>query len=376
MRKSLLITLQFPPQIGGVQTYLSEITRHVPSEWVDVLAPGDMKQEVVEDGVRITRATFTTKILWPRWIPVLFRLFALTFQRKYSLLIAGQVLPVGIAVFIVSRLTKVPYIIFAHGMDVLIPLKSPRKRNISQRIFKNAERIFCPSEYSRQLVISLGVDETRCKVLHPCIDASSMIRVTDDMRKSVRSRFGIRADTVLLTVARLVKRKGHMSVLQALAGIRSEIPDFQYVIVGDGPMAEAIDAEIIRLRLGDIVIRTSLVDPPTLNVLYDIADVFVLPVLPDPAGEDVEGFGIVYQEALVHDAAVIASDCGGVPDAVGDTARLINPGNMGQLTEALKLLITDPVERELLVQRGRRLIAQRTWEHELLPLTEIIRRTI
>jgi phosphatidylinositol alpha-1,6-mannosyltransferase len=179
----------------------------------------------------------------------------------------------------------------------------------------------------------------------------------------LRERLELGKRPVLLTIARLVPRKGIDSVLEALAAVRRAVPDLVYVVAGDGPDRERLVELARRLGVDESVRFVGAVEDAELPLWYSLGDVFVMPSRSDPP--DVEGFGIVYLEAAACERPVVAARAGGVPDAVADgvSGLLVEPGDRDGLARALAELLSDPARRANLGRRAReRVLAELTWD--------------
>jgi phosphatidylinositol alpha-1,6-mannosyltransferase len=184
-------------------------------------------------------------------------------------------------------------------------------------------------------------------VIYPSL--KSKVGLTEvDRHLSVPNRF------TLLTVSRLVPRKGHARVLKAVSELQKEIPNLRYRILGDGPEL----GEIIRLAndLGiyDLVRLSGRVTDTEIAEAYAEADVFVMPTVADEI--DREGFGTVYLEAAAHGLPSIATKLPGVDEAVldGETGILVPDGDIEALKAAILRLYHQPEERQRLGQTGQK----------------------
>jgi phosphatidylinositol alpha-1,6-mannosyltransferase len=179
----------------------------------------------------------------------------------------------------------------------------------------------------------------------------------------LRTRLELGTRTVLLTIARLVPRKGIDSVLAALARVRSAVPDVVYLIAGDGPDRARLEQLARSARVDDAVRFVGPIADDELPLWYSLADVFVMPSRSEPP--DVEGFGIVFVEAAACERPVVAARAGGVPDAVADgvSGLLAEPGDDAGLARALIELLSDRARRADLGRRAReRVLAELSWE--------------
>mgnify|MGYP006277897853 CR=1 FL=1 len=197
--------------------------------------------------------------------------------------------------------------------------------------------IFPVSRFSGELLTSQGVNAEMI-VLNPSIQVGENVN-----REEARTEVSVSSDAyVLLSVGRLIKRKGHKDVVEAVGELREAIPGLEYVIVGDGPERRNIEELVTKRGLDDCVRVLPDITDAALHFYYSACDVFVLPCRYIPPN-DVEGFGIVFLEAGAHRRACIAGNSGGVPEAVidGRTGLLVSPGNISELADKMVQLYDD-----------------------------------
>jgi len=159
----------------------------------------------------------------------------------------------------------------------------------------------------------------------------------------------------VLTVARLVARKNHAAVIQAVAKIHHQVPGLRYLIVGEGPEEGNLRRLVHELGIATIVTFVGRVSQKLLPDLYNLCDVFVLPNCQDSSG-DVEGFGMVFLEANACRKPVIGGRSGGTEDAVVDgvSGYLVNPEDVDELSVTLKRLLLNSTLRQNLGSAGLR----------------------
>ena len=308
----LLPTLDYPPAQGGVARYLAALVRELGSEVT-----------VVTDGLVSTW-------LVPAWLPTLFLLWRR--RRTYDLVLTSHVLPIGTAAWIMKRLTGRPYAVVLHGMDIGLALRSKRKRWLVKCVLREANVVASNSK-----ALAEEVQQT-FNVQNVVVAYPPLVH-----QVAVSKRDNFFAPIQLLSVSRLVERKGHLRVLKAIASLRKSDPSMMLhcTIVGDGPMEKRIRCAIAENNLGSIVTLRTKVSDEDLAKLYTNHDLFVLPVVRDRV--DREGFGIVYLEAAAASMPSIATKMPGVDEAVldGKTGILVEDGDEEGLVSTLFSLITD-----------------------------------
>jgi len=363
MSKLLLLTLEFPPQIGGIAQYLDAFASSFRDS-IEVVAPPMAGASGFDAaaGYCVVRKQLLWRWLWPRWKKMV--LYLLWHRRLYDKVVVSHVLPMGTAAWLAKHVTRRPYIVIVHGMDVGMAKKNPWKRRVAGWVLRGAELVVTNSR-ALERDVQTGFDVLHTQVVYPCVKS------VDTPPCPPLGKWGDVGVLTLLTVARLVSRKGHCRVLEALAKLKRQhqLPNVRYRIVGDGPERHAIAREIQRLGLQEIVRMEPGVSHGALAETYASSHVFVMPTVRD--GADREGFGLVYIEAAQYGVPSIATDQPGVDEAVldGKTGLLIPDGDISALAEAIHRLLTDRALREQLGAAGReRVQAEFTAEHQFSAL--------
>ena len=189
-----------------------------------------------------------------------------------------------------------------------------------------------------------------------------------------------RSEVTLLSVGRLVARKGHSEVLRAIAILSKKFMELRYVVVGDGPEKAALEKQVgQQLGLDDQVSFVGEVDDASLANWYRRADLFVMPSQHLPSLREVEGFGIVYLEASAFGLPVVATRSGGIPEAVlhDHTGLLVDPSDPEDLTIKLQRLISDPDLRLRLGRDGRkRVLTEMNWDRSVEMVMQLQRSVL
>ncbi len=378
MRPVLLVTLEYPPQIGGIAEYLRRITEQFPAGAVEVLAPerADAHETDMTSSVPIFRARLVSSGLRPRWLPALWRTWKLARQRDTSFILVSHLLPMGTVARLVGRWLKIPYGVMVHGTDLNLALAAHgRKRREAQRVLREARYVIANSSYTANLVSGLGVQPERLLTVRPCPSFPPETVVDEIAADKLRVALGVGASFLVLSVGRLVARKDFATVIRAVAELRGRGYDVRYVIVGDGPERQALELAAVQAGIEQYVKFAGAVPAADLPTYFSAADVFAM--VPRSGVDGVEGFGIVYLEANLMGRPAIGSRSAGVPDAVrdGKTGLLVNPGDVNELALALRSLADDPVRATRLGLEGRqRVLEQFTWRRQAAPLVETLTR--
>jgi phosphatidylinositol alpha-1,6-mannosyltransferase len=342
-----LITLDYPPERGGVARYLGELVRASDGGIGTVIV--EQNHALTGPGRVIPREFFWRA--WPKWGPMIRVCMKQTGSRA---ILVSHVLPVGTAAMLAYWFTGIPYVIVCHGLDVRMAASNPWKEWLADLVFRNAELVIANSA-STAATIKKITPELNPMVLTPGVHVAAMIS-----KEEARVKLGIGADEeIILSVGRLIKRKGFDLLLEATEKLKDR-ENVRTVIIGDGQELPNLKqlAEHLKHRVTFI---TDAKDED-LALWYAAADLFCLPAR--ESSTDVEGFGIVYLEAAAHGLPVLATNVGGVSEAVvdGETGILIPPDDAEKLAEELRRLLSDPQLRSLLGQTGRDRVSQDfTW---------------
>ncbi len=277
--------------------------------------------------------------------------------------------PEGLAAWLASRMLRIPYVVTAHGYEAIV---SPHARRhfLYRGVMNRASRVFAVSAHTAGHLRRCGVSARGLRVVHNGIRLEPFVLDHSErpLVEQTRNRYSLQGRFVLLTVARLVPRKGHLAVLEALAGLRGRLPGLCYIIAGEGPMMEELREAVKGLCLQDSVRFCGEISDKEKVSLLHACDVFVMPNrdIQRPDGVfDTEGFGIVFLEASACGKPVIAGRAGGAPEAVvdGHTGILVDPSNPGELEEAVFRLYAD---RDMALRLGlegkRRVEREFTWD--------------
>jgi phosphatidylinositol alpha-1,6-mannosyltransferase len=337
--KTLLITCEYPPFKGGVANYYGQLV----ANWPEAESP-----EVWE--------------IKDSWWHLISRLVKYWRKNSQALVIVGHILPLGTAAWLASRLTKGNYVVVLHGMDFSFAHKKKRKVFLSKKILGGAKKIISANSYVAGLVSTRYPDfGSKVAVVNPGVSHSGRLDEAN-LAPFLREKYQLGNKVILLTLGRLVARKGVDYTIKALAVLTpQEREDLAYVVVGSGP--EEGDLRLLAEKTGVSVIFTGPVSENEKWSWLNLCDILIMPSREIKG--DFEGFGIVYLEANLNGKPVIAGRSGGVSDAVshGVSGLLVDPEDPAAIALAIKTLSSDPVLREELGRQGRvRALANFSWE--------------
>ncbi|MFC1788098.1 glycosyltransferase family 4 protein, partial [Patescibacteria group bacterium] len=288
----------------------------------------------------IERQPLLSRFVWPHWLVSV--QYLIKQNKKYDQVLVSHVLPLGSAAWLAKFITGRDYLVIVHGMDIGLLKNSFLKKWLAKKVLKKAKVVVTNSKALEEEVKNdFGISQT--VVVYPCL------KQLDQPEKIDHGQIN------LLTVARLVSRKGHARVLEALKLLqdRHQLGQTKYIIVGNGPIYQTLVNQIKHLGLENAVeIKQDLSDQE-LGQVYAKTDVFVMPTVDN--FDDREGFGMVYLEAAQHGIPSIATYQKGVDEAVldGQTGILVKDGQIDELARAINKLILDQESRHSLGQAAQ-----------------------
>ncbi len=364
----LFVTQDFPPEIGGIQTYSWELARRLSpkASALEVVAPA------VSDDASGPASPFPVLRVDGR--PDLLPLTGLrtVCQRARALradwAFHAQWQTVGTSV-LARFLTGWPRRIAcaAHGRELLfnpaasIPGLRGAYDTLRRGLLRQVDTFTPVSHYTARLLHDQGVPPGQTHVVP---NGTNPDRFYPRESSALRQELDLSDRPLLLTVGRLVPRKGIDTVLRALSSVVEARPDVAYVVAGTGPDRARLEHLTAELGLREHVYFRGRVSHDALPDYYSAANVFVMPAREDPP--DVEGFGLVFLEANACGTPVIGARVGGVPDAIQheDTGLLVPPDDPAATAQALTRLLTTPDLAQRLGEQGlERVRTTANWDH-------------
>lgn len=362
MAPHLLVTNDFPPKVGGIQTYLWELWRRLPPEDVTVLTT-PYEGAAGFDATQPYRIVRTKEpVLLPT--PALKRrIEALRDEVGAGLVVLDPALPIGL----LGPTLGTPYAIVLHGSELLgrIPVGGSQAMG---EVVKRAAHVIAAGNYPASEARRVGGERTPpITVIPPGVDTDRFRPAADDEeRRATRRRHGIaEGATLVVGLSRLVTRKGFDVLIDAAARLQPTHADLHLAIGGTGR-----DKDRLQKRIDDTKAPASLlgrISDDDLPAFYAAADVFAMCCRTRWAGLEPEGFGIVFLEAAACGVPQLAGDSGGAADAVahGETGLVVDdPRDAEAVAAALRTLLDDPAMRAELGRRSReRAVAEFTYDH-------------
>jgi phosphatidyl-myo-inositol dimannoside synthase len=362
MTKVLIVTNDYPPRRGGIQSFVHALALRLPPDEVVVYAPawaGAVEFDAAQP-FPVIRHPGSLMLPVP---PVASRACALLAEHGCDRVLFGAAAPLGLLAPRLRAAGARRIIGLTHGHEAGWAAL-PGARSLLRRIGDDVDTLTYLAEYFRvRLARALSADAARRMVrLAPGVDPAEFRPGAGGSR--IRREFGIAPERpVVVCVSRMVPRKGQDTLIKAWPAVRARaLGNPLLLLVGDGPYRSRLEAQARQSGVADSVVFTGPVARNDLPACYDAGTIFAMPCRTRRAGLDVEGLGIVYLEAAATGLPVIGGDSGGAPDAVldGETGYVVPGRDVQALAERVTELLADPAGALAMGEKGREWI-DRDW---------------
>jgi len=367
MTKVLVVTNDFPPRSGGIQSFVHAFAARLPADGVVVYAPAWSGAAEFDARQPFPVIRHPGSLMLP--LPsVRSRACALLADHGCDTVLFGAAAPLGLLAPQLRNAGAERIVGLTHGHEAGWAAL-PGARSLLRRIGDEVDVLTYLAEYFRiRMARALSPDAvTRMVKLTPGVDPLVFRPGAGGLR--IRAELGIPADRpVVVCVSRMVPRKGQDMLIRAWPEVRSRSGcDPLLMLVGDGPYRPTLNRLARQTAVADSVLFTGPVSSDDLSAYYDAGNVFAMPCRTRRAGLDVEGLGIVYLEASATGLPVIGGDSGGAPDAVldGETGYVVPGRDEKALTDRLVELLADPAGAAAMGDKGQAWI-DREWTWDLV----------
>ncbi|GAA1669362.1 glycosyltransferase family 4 protein [Glycomyces endophyticus] len=365
MSRTLLVTNDFPPRRGGIQTFVHGMALRLPSDDLVVYtstSPGWREFDAAQP-FQVVRDRTAMLLPTPR---VARAVTALANEHRCDRVWFGAAAPLGLLAAALKRDTGIERAIaLTHGHEVGWAAM-PGTRGLLRRIAASHDVMTYLGDYTYRRLAPVAGPHTRLEKLTFGIDAETFHPGVDGT--PVRERHGLGDLPVIVCVSRLVPRKGQDMLIAALPQVRAATgQDVRLLIVGEGPYGARLRAAARRHGVAGEVVFTGGVAEDELAAHFAAGDVFAMPCRTRRRGLDVEGLGAVFLEAAACGLPVIAGNSGGAPDTVlhGQSGWVVDGRDLGDITARLVQVLTDPALARKLGEASRDwAVGEWTWERQ------------
>ena len=364
---TLFVTNDFGPRAGGIETFVHGLIERLPRGSVVVYTSAQPDSEkfdakwLTDFGVEVIRDRSKILLPTPRVIKACQKLVK---SRNLTRVAFGAAAPLGIMARAMRSAGAEKIVALTHGHEVWwakVPPFSFAIKFMSQSI----DAITYLGDYTRS-EISKAIsknDVGKLVQIAPGIDVDHFVP-TDS--SELRAQLGLADKAVIISVGRLVHRKGQDKLISALPAIRATVPNVHLVLVGVGPHQKFLENLVAKLNVADCVTFIGRINYSELPKYICVGDIFAMPSRSRFFGLEVEGLGIVYLEASACGLPVVGGKSGGAPDAVlvGETGVVVDGTNSSEIAEACIDLLNNPELCELMGATGRAWIIEK-WRWEI-----------
>ncbi|MFF4826494.1 glycosyltransferase family 4 protein [Streptomyces sp. NPDC001312] len=372
MRKTLIVTNDFPPRPGGIQAFLHNMALRLDPERVVVYASTWKRGREGAEATAAFDAEQPFTVVRDRTTMLLptpgatRRAVALLREHGCTAVWFGAAAPLGLMAPALRRAGAERLVATTHGHEAGWA-QLPAARGLLRRVGESTDTITYLGEYTRSRIAAALTPEAAGRMVQLPPGVDEKVFHAGSGGDEVRARLGLTGRPVVVCVSRLVRRKGQDTLIRAMPRILAAEPDTVLLIVGGGPYEKELRALAARTGVSGSVRFTGAVPWAELPAHYGAGDVFAMPCRTRRGGLDVEGLGIVYLEASATGLPVVAGDSGGAPDAVldGETGWVVRGGSPEETADRVVTLLGDAGLRRRMGERGRSWVEER-WRWDLL----------
>ena len=352
----IILTQCFPSRLGGIESLVSNLALGLGKKekvivfadrhhlFYDAIYDNQYKDQIIvrrTSGLKFFRRRKKIRELKP-----------FIESNQVKLVIADTWKSLELSIDLLAK-KNISIICLAHGNELLS--NNPKKTQRITKIFNSASSIIANSQFTLNLVKKLIADKDHIKFVYPG---------ANDLRQIQSDNFvDIKGSPVLLTLARLEKRKGHAVILKAVKKLTSDFPLIQYVIAGAGSERLNLQRLVKEYALEKNVSFVGLVNESQKKYLFEHTDLMVMPTIDESQNRSVEGFGIAYLEAAFFAIPSVASNVGGTKEAVLHNKTGIIVNNIDDLFQSIHELLSNSKRRKQLgTEAQKRAIQDFNWD--------------
>jgi phosphatidyl-myo-inositol dimannoside synthase len=372
--RTLLVTNDYAPKVGGIQRTLEALVRQLPPDRVAVLCPQHEGAAAFDEAAPYRVFRQPEGFLWPTR-EVARRVRHAVFEFGAEVVLFGATYPLALLGPGLAR-SGTPYVAAAHGFEYWLSI-SPGPHALLRRATSRASwvPVMC-SRFVARVVRTAVPDRVPVTVLYPGADVDAFR--PDLLIADIRARHDLAGRPVIVCVSRLVPRKGQDVLIRAMSRIRGHVPDPALLLVGDGPYRPKLEKLAARAPEGSVVFAGQ-VGEEDLPRYYRAGDVFAMPCRNRFGGLEIEGWGNVFIEAAATGRPVVVGDSGGareslVPDATG---LLVDGSDESAVADAVGSLLSDPARADAMGHAGRERVERHfTWSRAAAQLVDGLRGAV
>ena len=363
----VITTRNFLPEIGGMQTLMSDLATHLSKFYeVKVFAEVSKDSKKFDESqkyeiIRVKGIKFIRKFRKANQIQDFFLK-----NKNINALLSDH----WKSLEKISKNTCLSSctICLIHGKEINHPKGSPLNIRMLNSLTK-AKYVIANSEFTKNLAIEKGINENKIVIINP----GTNIHENESLDENYAKKIFNNANPRIISVCRLEKRKGLENTLLALKNFQSKFENFKFAIIGDGEEKENLKNQIKNLNLSQNIILLQNMDTKLKNALIKFADFFIMPSI--QVGKSVEGFGISFLEAAKYGTASIGGIQGGSSDIIKNkkTGLLCDGNSHGDIYKSL-MLIMENNNYKVFGDNAKIFARQFAWENQINKYIDLIKK--
>lgn len=379
MARILVVTNDFPPTLGGIQSYLRDFIATLNPQEVVVFASTQNAEAAREyDALQpYSVVRWPGKMMLPT-IKVAKEMQRIIRDEAIEVVWFGAAAPLAVMASWARQAGAKKIIASTHGHEVGWSML-PGTRQALRIIGRDCDIVTYISEYTKRRFQGAFGRRTQFVHLPSGVEVDQFVPVDTAGKEAAYDSIAQylpewSENPLIVCISRLVPRKGQDILIQAMAGLRKDYPSARLVIVGGGSDEKRLRRCVEKHEVDDIVTLTGKVSDQAMLAFHQAADIFAMPARTRAKGLDVEGLGIVYLEAQACAKPVIAGDSGGAPETVTPESGIVVHGrNVKEVEAALRTLLADQERARAMGEAGRQHVLQH-WDFRIMAarLQEII----
>lgn len=343
----LMITEIFLPTKGGTTVWYDAVYRRLGGKEIHIVTadvPG--AEEIDRHSLNSIHRLGLRRVRWLKpeslvmYFKMLTKALALSLRHRFDAVHGARALPEGLVAWVIARVLRKPLIVYCHGEELTTWGRGWKFRTMLW-VYRHADANIANSEYTLEEMVRLGAQRESITLIYPGVE-TGRFRLglpTADLREGLGLAKG---QKLVLSVGRLVRRKGFDHVVRALPDLLRQGIDARYAIIGIGDDRGFLETLAREQGVSDHVHLLGHVSPEDLPRWYNACDVFIM-ANRDIDG-DTEGFGMVFLEAAACGKPAIAGQAGDTGSAVVDgvTGFRVDGADVKAVSDALSAVLSDP----------------------------------
>jgi phosphatidylinositol alpha-1,6-mannosyltransferase len=371
--RTLIVTNDFPPRTGGIESFVLAMAQRMPTDRVVVHTARQGGDRAYDAALAFPVLRDPARLMVPT--PAIARRSAAA-AREYGCdrVWFGAAAPLALLAPALRRAGVRHVVATTHGHEVWWSAVPGARRSL-HAIGERTDVLTYLGEYTRSRIARPLSPAARSRMVQLTPGVDDEVFRPDCGGDEIRERHGLTGRPVVVCVSRLVARKGQDVLVRALPAIQRRVPGAALLIVGDGPHRPAVERLVDRLGLRRDVVLTGRVPWSEAPAYYDAGDVFCMPTRTRLAGLEPEALGICYLEAAATGLPVVAGNSGGAPDAVldGENGLVVDGRDAGQVADRVATLLLDRELAQRFGKRGRAWVAERwRWDDLAVRLQRLL----